>query len=82
MAECASTGRQPANGLIELLSARELEVLQLLAEGLTNQEVAQRLCVTLHTVKSHTLNIYGKLGVHSRRQAAARAGSLDLLTPR
>ncbi len=79
-------GRPPAtqvtgpSPLIEPLSARELEVLQLLAEGLTNQEIAQRLFVTLATVKSHTLSIYGKLGVHSRRQAVATATRLGLLT--
>ncbi len=64
--------------LVEALSARELEVLQLLGEGLTNEEVAQRLVVTLATVKSHTLSIYGKLGVHSRREAVAAATRLGL----
>jgi LuxR family maltose regulon positive regulatory protein len=65
--------------LIEPLSERELEVLQLLADGLTNQEIAQALCVSVNTVKTHLKNIYGKLGVHSRREAAAKARELNLL---
>ncbi len=76
----ATRVQAPAGGLIEPLSARELEVLQLLAEVLTNEEVAQRLVVTLATVKSHTLSIYGKLGVHSRREAVAAAIRLGLLS--
>jgi LuxR family maltose regulon positive regulatory protein len=67
------------SGLIEPLSERELEVLQLIAEGLTNQEIASRLFLSLHTVKVHAHNIYGKLGVHSRTQAAARARALGIL---
>ncbi|NIV31234.1 MAG: hypothetical protein GWN58_17590, partial [Anaerolineae bacterium] len=47
--------------LVEPLSERELEVLQLIAEGLTNREIASRLFLSLHTVKAHTRNIYGKL---------------------
>lgn len=53
--------------LIEPLSRRELQVLHLLAEGLTNLEIAQRLYISLPTVKSHARSIYGKLGVHSRQ---------------
>ena len=67
--------------LVEPLSAREIEVLQLIAEGLTNPEVAARLYLSLNTVKAHTRNIYGKLGVHNRTGAVARARSLGLLTP-
>jgi ATP/maltotriose-dependent transcriptional regulator MalT len=66
--------------LIEPLSARELEVLQLIAEGLTNPEVASRLFLSVHTVKVHTHNIYGKLGVHSRTQAVAKARALGALS--
>ena len=66
--------------LVEPLSERELEVLALLAEGLTNREIASRLFLTLNTVKVHTSNIYGKLGVHSRTQAVARARTLGLLS--
>jgi DNA-binding NarL/FixJ family response regulator len=65
--------------LVETLSERELEVLQLIAQGLTNQEIASRLFVSLNTVKAHTRNIYGKLDVHSRTQAVARSGELGLL---
>ena len=67
------------SGLIEPLSEREIEVLPLIAEGLTNQEIASRLYLTLNTIKSHSRNIYGKLDVHSRTQAIARAQTLGLL---
>lgn len=67
--------------LVEPLSERELEVLQLIAEGLTNQEVANRLFLSLHTVKVHARNIYGKLGVKNRTQAVAQARALGLLSP-
>jgi LuxR family maltose regulon positive regulatory protein len=65
--------------LIEPLSERELEVLALIAQGLTNREIAQKLYVSLSTVKAHTYNMYGKLDVHSRTQAVARARTLGLL---
>ena len=82
-----STGQYPFTcridssntSLIEPLSDRELEILILLAEGLTNREIASRLFVALNTVKAHTGNIYGKLGVHNRTQAVARARTLRLL---
>ena len=61
------------------MSERETEVLQLIAEGLTNPEIADRLYLSLNTVKAHTRNIYGKLDVHSRTQAVARARALGLL---
>jgi LuxR family maltose regulon positive regulatory protein len=64
---------------VENLSERELEVLQLIAEGLSNREIAERLFLALSTVKVHTRNIYGKLGVHSRVQAVTRARKLGLL---
>jgi LuxR family maltose regulon positive regulatory protein len=64
--------------LIEPLSERELEVLQLIADGLSNREIADRLFLSLNTVKAHTRNIYGKLDVHSRTQAVARAQDLGL----
>jgi LuxR family maltose regulon positive regulatory protein len=72
----------PGSDLIEPLSERELEVLALLAEGLTNREVASRLFLALNTVKAHAGNIYGKLNVHSRTQAIARAQALGLLPPK
>lgn len=55
-------------------------VLRLIAEGLSNQEIARRLAVSLPTVKWHTGNIYGKLGVTSRTQAVVRARDLGILT--
>jgi len=71
----------PAAGeaLVETLSERELEVLRLIAEGLTNAEIAGRLFISVPTVKWHTGNIYGKLGVRNRTQAVARARGLGLL---
>jgi LuxR family maltose regulon positive regulatory protein len=65
--------------LIEPLSDRELDVLHLLADGLTNQEIAQALCVSINTVKTHLKNVYGKLGVHNRHEAAAQAKGLGLV---
>jgi len=69
----------PGSALIEPLSGRELEVLRLLAEGLSNAEIAHRLYISLSTVKSHTANIFGKLGVKNRTQAVALARTLNLL---
>jgi LuxR family maltose regulon positive regulatory protein len=68
--------------LIEPLSDRELEVLRLFAEGLTNREIASRLFLAVNTVKAHAGNIYGKLNVHSRTQAIARAQALGLFPPK
>jgi LuxR family maltose regulon positive regulatory protein len=65
--------------LIEPLSQRELEVLQLLAGGYANQEIASELIIALSTVKRHVSNIYGKLDVNNRTTAVARARELDLL---
>jgi LuxR family maltose regulon positive regulatory protein len=75
----SSLAHRPSSALVEPLSERELEVLQLVAEGLTNQEIASRLYLSLNTVKVHTRNIYGKLDVHSRTQAIARSQELGLL---
>jgi len=76
------TSEQPRgteSDLVEPLSERELEVLQLVAEGLTNREIAARLFLSPNTVKAHTRNLYGKLGVHSRTHAVARARALGIL---
>jgi LuxR family maltose regulon positive regulatory protein len=66
--------------LVEPLSDRELEVLKLVAAGLSNSQIAARLIVTTGTVKTHVNHILGKLGVQSRTQAVARARALGLLT--
>jgi LuxR family maltose regulon positive regulatory protein len=71
-----SPARQP---LVEPLSDRELEVLGLLAEDLPNREIGRRLFISLPTVKSHTRSIFGKLGVHGREAAVARARALGIL---
>ncbi|PDV97455.1 LuxR C-terminal-related transcriptional regulator [Candidatus Chloroploca asiatica] len=63
----------------ESLSEREREVLRLIAEGLSNQELAVRLHLSPQTVKVHTRNIYSKLGVSSRTQAVARGRALGML---
>jgi len=66
--------------LAEPLSPRELEVLQLIAQGLSNRDIADRLFVALDTVKGHNRKIFGKLDVQSRTEALARARELNLLT--
>ncbi len=74
--------RQPttaASPLVEPLTERELEILRLLAAGMTNQQIADRLIVVVGTVKAHNHHIFGKLGVSSRVQASARARELNLL---
>jgi LuxR family maltose regulon positive regulatory protein len=65
--------------LLEPLSEREIEVLRLIAIGLSNREIAERLVIAPGTVKRHSNNIYGKLGVRSRTQAVARGRDLGLL---
>jgi LuxR family maltose regulon positive regulatory protein len=71
-----AAAKQP---LIEPLSEREFEVLSLLAGGLSNQNIAERLFVSIGTVKAHTASIYRKLDVNSRTQAIARSKDLGLL---
>ena len=66
--------------LIEPLSERELDVLRLLDTDLDGPGIARQLVVSLHTVRSHTKNIYAKLGVNNRRAAVGRAVELDLLS--
>lgn len=67
------------NSLVEPLSERELEVLQMLAHGASNQEIADTLVVSLSTVKKHVGNILAKLTVTSRTQAIVRARELQIL---
>ena len=68
-----------AQHLIEPLSQRELEVLQLIALGLSNDEIGKRLYLALDTVKGHNRRIYDKLQVQRRTEAVARARELGLL---
>jgi len=68
-----------AQPLIEPLSRREINILQLIAEGLSNQEISERIFLALSTVKGHNRNIFGKLSVQSRTEAIARARELGLL---
>jgi LuxR family maltose regulon positive regulatory protein len=74
-----SSIRQPSSSVVDSLTPRELEVLELLARRLTNKEIAGKLVVSPGTVKTHTLSIYAKLDVHSRRQAVEKAQELNLL---
>jgi LuxR family maltose regulon positive regulatory protein len=69
----------PAGGAGEALSGRELAVLELIAQGCSNQQISERLFISLHTVKTHASHINSKLGVERRTQAVARAKSLGLL---
>jgi LuxR family maltose regulon positive regulatory protein len=71
--------RPPAQPLIEPLSRRELEVLHLIAQGLSNHEICERLFLALDTVKGHNRNIFDKLQVQRRTEAVARARELGLL---
>jgi LuxR family maltose regulon positive regulatory protein len=75
----ADSVAQETQPLIDPLSERELEIMNLLAEGCTNQEIAERLIIALGTVKAHTVNIYRKLNVTRRTQAVARARELGLI---
>lgn len=65
---------------IEPLTPREMEVLEPMSEGLTNRQIAERLIVSVGTVKSYTSQIYGKLGVANRTQAVAQARTLNILS--
>jgi LuxR family maltose regulon positive regulatory protein len=69
----------PANALVEPLTDRELEILRLVAQGLSNAAIATQLVIAVGTVKTHLKRIYGKLAVESRTQAVAQAHALDLL---
>jgi DNA-binding NarL/FixJ family response regulator len=73
----AGTRENPAG-----LTDRQLEVLRLLARGLTNGEIATQLVLSVRTVDRHVAEILAKLGAASRRQAAARAETLGIASPR
>jgi LuxR family maltose regulon positive regulatory protein len=67
------------SGLYEALSEREIEVLRLIGEGLSNEEVGARLFISPHTAKTHTRTIYAKLDVHNRTAAIARARAFGIV---
>jgi LuxR family maltose regulon positive regulatory protein len=73
------TASAPAVELVEPVTAREVEILRLIAAGKRNQEIADQLFIGLPTVKRHIANAYGKLGVAHRTEAVARANELNLL---
>ncbi|MCB0606192.1 MAG: response regulator transcription factor [Lewinella sp.] len=77
-----SPKEDPDPGMVEKLgiSPRELEVLQLMAEGYSNQEIADKLFISLNTVKTHTSNLFSKLDVRRRTQAIQRGKELALLS--
>ncbi len=75
----AQSQKPAAQPLIEPLSERELEVLRLIAQGLSNQEISKRLFLALSTVKGHNRVIFSKLQVQRRTEAVARARELGLL---
>jgi ATP/maltotriose-dependent transcriptional regulator MalT len=68
--------------LVEPLTARELEILELLRQRWSNKEIAQKLGITPVTVKRHIANLFGKLGVNKRLDAVAAAEALAILPPR
>jgi two-component system, NarL family, nitrate/nitrite response regulator NarL len=70
----------PSQHSAEALSSREIEVLQLVAEGLPNKSIAERLCISDHTVKFHLNSILGKMGAQSRTQAVTQAMRLGLIS--
>ena len=78
----ARQGESGTEGNVEALSGRELEVLHLLDTDLDGPEIARHLFVSLNTVRTHTKNIYAKLGVNNRRAAVRRGRELGLLTGR
>jgi DNA-binding NarL/FixJ family response regulator len=77
----ASQSHNPPDRLPHSLTKRELEVLRLVAQGQTNQEIAQSFVLSTLTVKTHVQRIIRKLGVSDRTQAAVRAAELGLLAP-
>jgi LuxR family transcriptional regulator, maltose regulon positive regulatory protein len=71
--------QRPVPGLVDQLTARELEILALLAAGTPNLRIAEELVVTVDTVKKHVTHVLGKLGAANRTEAAARARQLSLI---
>ena len=79
MGESAIPPHSHTQSLPDPLTPRELDVLHCISQGLSNQDIAEKLVIALNTVKRHTSSIYGKLSVKSRTQAVARARELGLL---
>ena len=79
---CRRTPPASHQGLIDPLSPRELDVLRLLGTHLDGPDIARQLFVSLNTVRTHTKNIYAKLGVNNRRAAVRRGEELDLMSAR
>ncbi len=81
LAATTRTQHRPSSGrgMVEPLSDRELDVLRLLGSDLDGPDIARALSVSLSTVRTHTRNIYAKLGVTSRRAAVRQAHDLNLL---
>jgi DNA-binding CsgD family transcriptional regulator len=75
----SSTDHQTGGNLVESLTEREMQVLQLIDQGLSNAEIAERLTLAPSTVKTHINNLYGKLGVQSRVRAIRQARTLGLI---
>jgi ATP/maltotriose-dependent transcriptional regulator MalT len=73
--------RHPATKEL-VLTAREIQILRMLEIGLSNRDIAERLCIALHTVKNHVHSILGKLGVSTRAQAVAVSRSFSLHRPK
>jgi DNA-binding NarL/FixJ family response regulator len=74
--------RESSNGdpLVEQLTAREMEVIQLMAQGLANKQIALKLGISEHTVKFHLSSLYVKLGISSRTEAVKRGIELGLIS--
>ncbi|KNY25776.1 response regulator transcription factor [Pseudobacteroides cellulosolvens] len=69
-----------SNDLLSCLTSREIDVLTLIDKGKSNREIAEILCLTISTVKTHILNIFGKLGVNRRIQAISKAKELKIIS--
>jgi len=70
-----------SNILPDPLTEREMQILTLIMKGLTNKEICDQLVISKNTVRTHIKNVYGKLGVRNRVEAAARSQELNLLSP-